>query len=124
MKPTAPGITPDSRLSSPQLPLDTDGQPIIKQPKALQQHYPRLPDKNSPLFWLCAYLRDVAELNELRTMRDKLYATSRNDVLQRAMGNAATTQMLETGKSLKYVIEGGQLLFAFPGTTAMQGGAA
>ncbi len=97
----------------------------VKKPRAPRPFYPDLPNSDNPFFWLAAFLRDLAEWDELKTLRDKSYGRRRcSHVLQCALGSAATAKMQEASQSLRYATADGLLLCAFPGTTVLDGGAA
>ena len=76
------------------------------------------------LFWLWNYLRSSrnSELLVGQTWPEKKTAKAR--ALQDVMLHSFGLMQGEIRTSIKYVVESGQLLFAFPGTTVLEGGAA
>lgn len=97
---------------------------LTKKPRAAKPHYPELLPSENRLFWVAAYLRDVAELDALRALYEKSFSSRGNAIQSYALSDAVLLKRDSLRKSVRYAAQEGTLLFAFPGTTVLEGGAA
>jgi hypothetical protein len=91
----------------------------------VKPHYPELPEPGTKFFSLVWYLRKSAEKKEIETeWIKKIKQIKPNKPLINAMIHADCEIDFEIRTHIfPRVLETGQLLFAFPGTTALQGAA-
>lgn len=95
-----------------------------RKPGAAKPQYPELPEgstsdcTDSPLFWLCVWLRDVAQAEALQAHAVLMARQpDGNPILYHALFSGASALSQESRKTLNYLRDLGGLLYAWNGTT-------
>lgn len=83
--------------------------------------YPPLPDSGHRLFWLGAYLRDLAEQQTLQALVTEAYRRRRSHLVALALTTAETRAADKVRESAKEACKDGLILFAHQQTTALNG---
>lgn len=89
-----------------------------RKPAAAKLPYPELPENSDDkAFWLAAYLRDQAELDQLRQLTQTKEFWRKNRAFQHAIHGAINHQRDDIKLSLGYALQNGMLPFAHARTT-------
>lgn len=93
-----------------------------RKPRAAKPQYPELPEGSnvgdSPLFWLCVWLREVAQAEALAAHASVMARRKGcSAILFHALCNRELTTHQESRKALDYLRDLGGLLYAWNGTT-------
>jgi len=97
---------------------------ITAKPRAQKLPYPNPENPEHPRYWLITYFRELAEFAELQKLLTQMHRRNARNVTTMAICGAMINAERLTEKAAKYVVSNGHLLFAFPETTVLQGGAA
>ncbi len=83
---------------------------------------PRMLPSNHPLFWVAALLRDSLHLQNMQRLHERTFKNRNQDTeLQDAVGMACVYLRREVQQSAREAQRDGVLLFAWPGTRALEG---
>ena len=84
----------------------------------------KLLETGNPLFWVSYFLAEDQIAVELDALHIEMHHRHRSDLTKYALSAAAGEQSWKVRTIASALRDRGQLLFAFAGTSALQGGAA
>ncbi len=90
---------------------------VARTPARSKPVYPQLPDTDHPGFWLAVFLREQAELDEVRKIQQSKGFYKKPEALQYAVHTSQRLMREQMKVSQGYLIEEGQLPFAHAHTT-------
>ena len=110
--PQAASVTPQPKSARPRVTSSKNPWPFPDLPDDEDAGYMRQ-------FWLCAYMRECSMLYEADRMLLASYAKRHTRAYRYVLNAGVSATVEEARNALKYVVEFGGLLMAFPETTAI-----